>query len=176
MIITETASSPLSLVERQSSLTRTRNAGSREPGCWIERWILDRIERRLMGYDVHITRAANWMDSKQHPILESEWIEIVHADPTLKIDTLSYSDRRGVGGTIERLHPVIWLAHTSSDLNHPCLWYESGEIFRKNPDTPTLKKMIEIARELSARVVGDEEEEYREADGKIQVLPQEHGS
>lgn len=103
-------------------------------------------------------------------------MDIVHADPTLEIDMLSYSDRRVADGTIERLHPVVWLAHTDINSNHPCFWYESGRIFRKNPDTPTLKKMIEIAHKLSARVVGDEEEEYREIIGKIQVLHEEHGS
>ncbi len=122
-----------------------------------------------MGYDLHITRAEDWIDSKQHPILESEWLNIVHTDPTLKIDTLSYSNRQTEEGTIERQHPIAWMGHPDQTIVSPCFWYEDGEIFRKSLDDPTLKKMIEIARKLNARVIGDDGEEYDEVEGKIQM-------
>ena len=122
-----------------------------------------------MGYDVHITRAEHYWDSKQQPILESEWLAVVHADPTLEVDTLSYSDRRTEGGAIERQHPVAWLGHPDQTPTNPSFWYEDGEISRKRVDDPIIKKMIEIARKLDARVVGDDGEEYDEVDGKILV-------
>ena len=122
-----------------------------------------------MGYDVHITRAENWLNSQHHPVLESEWLGLVSADETLEVDALSYSGRDSADGTSKRQHPVIWLAHTDPQGDHPNFWYKDGRIFRKNPDDPTLKKMIEIAHKLDARVLGDEEEEYAVVEGKIQV-------
>ena len=122
-----------------------------------------------MGYDLHITRAEDWLDSKQHPILESEWLAVVHADPALEVDTLSYSARRTAEGTTERHHPIAWIGHPDSALVRPNFWYEDGKISGKGPDDPTLKKMIEIARKLNARVMGDDAEEYDEVGGRIQV-------
>ena len=122
-----------------------------------------------MGYDVHITKAKEWLGSKRTPILESEWLALVSADETLEVDIQSYSGRDSEDGTSRRQHPVMWLAHTDPQGDHPSFWYEDGRIFRKNPDDPTLKKMIEIARQLDAKVLGDEEEEYTELAGAIQV-------
>ncbi len=122
-----------------------------------------------MGYELHITRAEHSWDTKQQPILESEWLAVVHAEPTLEVDTLSYSDRRTEGGAIERQHPVVWLGHPDQSIDSPNFWYEDGEISRKRVDDATLRKMIEIARKLNARVIGDDAEEYDEVEGKIRV-------
>ena len=94
---------------------------------------------------------------------------VVHADPTLKIDTLSYSNRRTKDGIIEREHPIVWVGHPDQAIDGPNFWHDDGRIYRKNPDDPTLRKMIEIAQKLGARVVGDDDEEYEEIDGKIRV-------
>jgi hypothetical protein len=105
-----------------------------------------------MGYDAHITRAGDWMDSTETPIVEAEWLAVVHADPSLTISTTDYSDSRRADGSIERRRPVLW--------EGAALWYQNGEIRVKNPDQATLFKLIELSVALKARVLGDDGEEY----------------
>lgn len=40
------------------------------------------------------------------------------------------------------------------------LWWNEGEVYTKNPDKHTVKKLIEIAQQLNARVLGDDGEQY----------------
>ena len=101
-----------------------------------------------MGYEVHITRADDWTKSQQHPILEKEWLEVVHSDPTLQV---SEEDFRG-DGVGERHHAVVWLAHPE----RPQFWYGNGMVTKKHPDEPTLAKMAEIAEKLNAHVIDDD--------------------
>lgn len=45
----------------------------------------------------------------------------------------------------------------------PALWFAKGELWTKNPSEDTLTAMLALARELGARVRGDELETYRTA-------------
>jgi hypothetical protein len=45
--------------------------------------------------------------------------------------------------------------------NDGALYYDAGEITAKNPDEPLIRKMVEIAQKLDARVQGDDGEIYR---------------
>ena len=101
-----------------------------------------------MGYEVHITRADDWTLSQQHPILEKEWLEVVHSDPTLQV---SEEDFLG-DGTDQGHRAVVWLAHPGK----PQFWYGNGMVTKKHPDEPTLAKMVEIAQRLNARVIDDD--------------------
>jgi len=38
-----------------------------------------------VSYNLHITRAKRWPDSKRHPIGADEWLTIVAADPELTL-------------------------------------------------------------------------------------------
>jgi hypothetical protein len=38
-----------------------------------------------MGYDLHITRAADWSDSESNPITFEEWVAYVDMDPEMEI-------------------------------------------------------------------------------------------
>jgi hypothetical protein len=99
-----------------------------------------------MGYDVHITRADNWADNDGCAITIAEWQSLIANDPELCID-----DQNGFGYAIWKAHPDnldIWLC------------WDDGNISTKNPDEPLLKKMIQIAERLGARVQGDDGEWY----------------
>lgn len=98
-----------------------------------------------MGYDLHITRADTWLDSEAAPITIDEWEEYVRTDPSLRPD--------------EEASPecMVWADHPKE----PCpLWWSDGEVRCKNPDEPTVAKLVAIAQQLDARVVGDDGEEY----------------
>jgi hypothetical protein len=110
-----------------------------------------------VGYDLHVTRAEDWMDAEQNPIPETEWLAAVQSDAELRVDTDSYYDRRGPNGATVRLHPVAWLGDPSGDT---LFWYERGEITTTNPTDEAVAKLKSIASRLRARLVGDDGEEY----------------
>ncbi len=109
-----------------------------------------------MGYLLYITRAENWLDAAEKPIAQSEWMAVVEADPTLSVNTNDYADYRVEGGRIVRFHPVEW--SEADDGN--CFWFSNGAVHCKNPSDAWQRKMIELAKRLHARVLGEENEEY----------------
>jgi hypothetical protein len=109
-----------------------------------------------MGYNLYITRASNFWETKDFPIIESEWLAVAEADPTLSYSTSDYYDQRLEDGHIERIHPWLYVAHPEK----PPLWYIGGAIETKNPDTQLISKMVEIADKLNAKVIGEEGEVY----------------
>jgi hypothetical protein len=111
-----------------------------------------------VGYDIHITKAQDWFDSKSQPILEADWLSVVGRDPTLSIshtDELRMRDRQT--GVVRVIHPVVW---TGPDGEVIPLWFDEGRATTKNPSKAAIAKMKEIAARLGAHVVGDEGERY----------------
>ena len=99
-----------------------------------------------MGYDLHITRADSWLDSNRVPISPEEWLEVVDADPELKL--------AGYNGE----YFTLW----SGSSRHEEPWFNwwEGNVETKNPDPPIIAKMIRLATQLGAKVQGDDEEIY----------------
>jgi hypothetical protein len=111
-----------------------------------------------MGYDLHITRAPEWTESLKHPIAESDWLAVVHADASLRVDTSSELRMRDrMSGEVRVIHPVVWTTPGGKDTP---LWFDEGEVTTKNPSPEAIAKMKELAARLQARVVGDDGEEY----------------
>ena len=106
----------------------------------------------VMGNDYHITRAADWADSDAQPITAAEWLNLVKSDDTLTIT--------GIQGA----YFAVW--HGDSRHEEPWLDWENGRIFTKNADAPLLEKMVALARQLNARVQGDDGEIYL-GDGRV---------
>lgn len=102
-----------------------------------------------MGYDVHITRAENWSDNQGCEITAAEWHSVIDTDPELR--------PAGYNGP----HLAIWEAHPSND--EAWLDWCDGNITTKHPDEPLLRKMVEIAARLDAKVQGDDGELYDDA-------------
>jgi hypothetical protein len=99
-----------------------------------------------MGYDLHITRKEYWASPEGPVIPLSEWTAYVATDPEIVQDW----DNDGPENTRFISHPDQW----------PIWWSERGEIYTKNPDPLVIAKLVQIAKRLDARVVGDNDEIY----------------
>jgi len=108
-----------------------------------------------MGYNLYLTRADAWHGSASRPIPREDWAAVVDADPDLESSATDYVEL-GLEGGITREHAVIWLRHPE----RVPLWYDEGAIAAKNPDEATIRKLVELARQLRARCVGEDGEEY----------------
>jgi hypothetical protein len=51
---------------------------------------------------------------------------------------------------------VIWTTHP----DQVPFWFMDGAIQTKNPDRSAIQKMVELARKLNAKVLGEGDEEY----------------
>lgn len=98
-----------------------------------------------MGYDFHITRRQSWFDDDGDAISLDEWKTYVSSRRDIKPDP----ENPGEDDYIIVTHPEHWP-----------LWWRRGEITTKNPDEEAVAKLVQIARELDARVVGDDGEVY----------------
>ena len=96
-----------------------------------------------MGYDLHITRSAEWFDTAGAEITADEWLALVDADPEL--------------APAPELGDPYFAAWVGRDA---WLGWSDGQVFTKNPDRALLGKMVEIAARLGARIQGDEGELY----------------
>jgi hypothetical protein len=102
-----------------------------------------------MGYDLHITRRPEWSDEGGPEITLEEWMAYVNSREELRTDADN-------GPT-----DFLWTAHPKEPWP---LWWDRGEIYTKNPDEFTLRKLAAIAEQLNATMQGDDGEVYR-ADG-----------
>lgn len=109
-----------------------------------------------MGYELYITRAEFFWETEENPIAEEEWLAVARADSDLQLDTTSYLDYRVSTGEVKRVHPWMLKGHP----DRSPFWFRNGAIFTTNPDNHTLAKMIALAKNLNAQVIGEEGEVY----------------
>ncbi len=102
-----------------------------------------------MTYQLHITRAADWMHSSELPITAAEWLKLVRSDPELTLDPT-----RGA-------HFAHWSGSTGRDR---WLEWEDGRINSPYPDSTLLQKLVAIAERFGAKVQGDGGEVYSGAE------------
>jgi len=102
-----------------------------------------------MGYDLHITRKKFHADEDGPDITWEEWKAYVATDPELRL--APELGKHMVAMNIKCQYPGPWLD-----------WFE-GSVDTKNPDEAILGKMLQIAKELNAKVQGDDGEVYRSA-------------
>ncbi|MBC8952709.1 hypothetical protein [Xenorhabdus sp. PB62.4] len=99
-----------------------------------------------MGWELHITRAECWASNEDCQISSAEWLELIAEDDELFIDEINGQfHARWTGKSI---HEEPWLD-----------WYD-GNIYTKHPDTALYCKMLQIAEELNAKVVDDDDRLY----------------
>ena len=99
-----------------------------------------------MGYDLHITRADNWMENLGSEILVDEWLALVEADPELQLDP------------VHGPYAVHW-RQTEAAAQSWFDWCE-GNVYTTDPDTAAVGKMLALATSLTGRVQGDDGEMY----------------
>ncbi len=115
-----------------------------------------------MGYDVHITRAADWTQSDEFPISLDEWLGYVARDPEMRLVGCAEAQ---IGEDILRVESEglsVWMAYSGHGIGGNMAWFSHGYgmVYVKNPDEEILGKMRQIARQLNANVIGDEGEYY----------------
>ena len=106
-----------------------------------------------MGYDLQITRKPSQFD-KGPDITLDEWLEVVHSDPELTFDELNKKNSP-------------YRAWWSGPGKYPC-WLDyslvtacsASRLYSKNPTDEMIEKMVQIAKLLGGRVLGEEDEEY----------------
>ena len=116
-----------------------------------------------MGYDFHITRAAEWHRSKSSPIHLSEWKKYIASDPEFRLD--GFAEATTTEGETIRCESdglAVWIAYSGYGKNGNIAWFDHrfGEIVVKNADDEILEKMRVVAGAIGATVMGDEGEVY----------------
>jgi hypothetical protein len=96
-----------------------------------------------MGYDLHVTRSKHWTESESQPITREDWQAYVASDPEIEPDT-----------------PGDYFEFAAHPKEPALLQWWRGEITVKNPDRPTVRKLLEIASKLGAQVQGEDGEFY----------------
>lgn len=111
-----------------------------------------------MGYDLHIHRAGDWLDAAEKPIERTEWEEWVNRAVDFAFDpsfSVAYAtEERGEWTEIA----AIWRGHPSGKAIS--FWYYKGAITTTGADKDVIRRMSQVAAELSARVQGDDGEFY----------------
>lgn len=105
-----------------------------------------------MGYELHITRAEHWTDSLEAPIDRSTW-------QALALGRLSPAGEVSFKGRPDE--PVFLLGGPES----PSLyWYDGRVEVTGATSQEELRRVVDLARMLDARVVGDDGELYPTTD------------
>ncbi len=110
---------------------------------------------RTVGHDVYITRAPHYLDGAQVPIDKRDWRALAGGDPELTVPDPSVPDF------------VVWTGPTAAQ--NPWIDLVEGNLFSRSPDHSFVRKLIDIAGRLGARVQGEGGELYR-IEGGLVVL------
>ena|ERR1700678_2131034 len=105
-----------------------------------------------MGYELHITRAADWTESARAPVDEETWLSVAEARLVLR-GYVSFTD----GPARE---PVRYSLFGFDGREAPSLYWRGGEVVVSGVDEAAIADLVLIANALDARVLGDDGEEY----------------
>ena len=120
--------------------------------CKFIVWILIVISWNVMAsYSLHIER--------ENKISESEWLAICESDSSLSVQNIAKAINPQTGEVIEIQTPnsCIW---TSPILRKKYYFTYSNGSITLGSDKAQIKKAKKLAQLLSAKVIGDEGEEY----------------
>lgn len=122
--------------------------------------LLSSLPAIVMGYDLHITKAAEWSESAKNPITEEQWKSAVLADRELKMDTSATASNPKTHEVIQISNPLMasWIDPKTNSKHY--FYYSRGKVTVKNPSESAIKKMKAVASKLGAKVQGDEGELY----------------
>jgi hypothetical protein len=109
-----------------------------------------------MGYDVHITRKANWFDEEPKITLE-EWESLAESDPMLSAN--GWVDWKVNGNAVRAKTFLVREAKDPDDAT-ALFWDSGGDVSASNPTPVGIAYMASIAARLKARVQGDDGEFY----------------
>lgn len=117
-----------------------------------------------MGYDLHITRKADWFDEEGDEITLEEWSQFVNSSPDMRLDGCAEVETPNGTLKVESEGLSVWTGYSNHEKDGNKAWFDyfDGNIKVKNPDEEIIKKMYQIAIALSAKVQGEECEIYDE--------------
>jgi hypothetical protein len=122
------------------------------------------LPKEHMGYDIHITRKAQWADSEGPIISLDEWKALVMQDAEMRLDGFAEATTtQGEKIRIESEGLSVWTAYSGHGYGGNMAWFsynKTGNITVKNPDKEIRIKIHQIALKLGAIVQGDEDEIY----------------
>ena len=98
-----------------------------------------------MGYDLYITRKDWWASPEGPEISLEEWVAFARTCADVGPDPHNV----GVQNWIMLSHP-----------KKVPLWWSSGRVHTKNPDDEAIAILVRLAKGLSARVLGEDDEVY----------------
>lgn len=110
-------------------------------------------EAITMAYDVHIVRTEHWLDAPNDPVTKEQVDALIASDPELAWSRRDWVDMSDDDGKVTRYYAILW--HGG-----PTFWWYGTEIICSGPSEDQLAKMISMAIELDANVIGDDGEEY----------------
>ena len=111
-----------------------------------------------MGYELQITRAEDWTRSQEQPIEKEEWLALIRSDPEFQLNPrFDHISNWRQGGW-------VLSGEDEGELTAVLFRWQKGCLRVEVTDRPTLKKMLELALKLGARVQGEDGEIYRSAD------------
>jgi len=118
-----------------------------------------------MGYELHITRSNDWVDSERNPISLKEWLAFVESNGEFRHD--GYAEATTPDGEIIRVENEglsVWTKYSKHGEEGGMAWfdYREGRIVVKSPDEEIIRKMCDVAKSFGAKVQGDEGEVYNE--------------
>jgi len=107
-----------------------------------------------MGYELHITKASDWVDATAHPIDERTWLALVARISDLTANgTVSFSD----GPSGEAIEYPIYLLRSADG---PSLYWRRGEVVVSGALSDDIPGIVRLGAALEAHVVGDDGERY----------------
>jgi hypothetical protein len=102
---------------------------------------------QLARATVHIVRSDHWLDAAEQPIARGDIDDLLAADSELK-----WSSDAGLSGD-DQAQNILWNGL-------PCFWWNRNGISCSQPNESQLAKMIEMAIELDANVIGEDGHVY----------------
>jgi hypothetical protein len=124
-----------------------------------------------MGYDLHIIRTKDWGDSNEDPVTWEQADALVTSDPELKwAKTATFTGGEPETTFVLKGDFIEWNGE-------PWFHWSEDQIIGGSRNEAAIVKLAQMAKALSARLVGDDGEEYkleRSFFGKLKVraIPQ----
>jgi hypothetical protein len=109
-----------------------------------------------VGYELHITRAQDWVDSEDAPISPTEWERAARADGRLvDVATLGGDDPSGSA--------FVW----RDELGPSLYWFEGQVQVKGVRSQQEIGEIAAFGAELDANLVGDDGEHYDETGSPV---------
>jgi hypothetical protein len=106
-----------------------------------------------MAYDIHLIKADNWSETQRQPVTPYDLDVLFERDGALTCSTHDTYEMRDDFDRLTRCYVIAWR-------DEPCFHYFNGEIVCCNAEQHHISKLVDMAQQIGAKVVGDDGERY----------------